>query len=85
MVLQSADTNPEVEKRRIALIRRATVAERIARLRSLSATTARLSRRAIARANPDTGERERAVLFVSLHYGRDLANLFRAYLQDAAP
>lgn len=84
-MVPSADTDPEVEKRRTALIRRATVAERISTVRSLSATTARLSRRAIARANPNMDEREQAVLFVSLHYGRDLATLLRTYLQGGPP
>ncbi len=55
------DTNPKAEEFQISLIRRASVAERLSRTRSLSRTVIQLSRRAIARANPGLSEQERDI------------------------
>lgn len=85
MITQSADTNPKVEKFQISLIRQASIAKRIARMRSLSQTVVQLSRRAIMRANPDLSERELNLIFVSYHYGTELADRLRKYLDRKAP
>ncbi|HLC17107.1 MAG TPA: hypothetical protein VJL89_12865 [Thermodesulfovibrionia bacterium] len=80
MQTQSIDTNSEIEKVQISLIRQASVAKRASIMRSLSETVITLSRRAIARANPDLSEPEVNLMFVSIHYGKDLANRVREYL-----
>lgn len=85
MRTQSADTNPKVEKFQISLIRQASIAKRIARMRSLSQTVVQLSRRAIMRANPDLSEQELNLIFVSYHYGTELADRLRKYLDRKAP
>ncbi len=77
-----SDTSPEAEKVLIELARRATPAENIARVRSLSATVIELSRRAIGQAHPGWTAREVDLKFVELHYGRKLADELREYLKD---
>ena len=81
MIGQSPDTAPQAEKVQIELIRRSSVAERISMVRSLSQMTMFLSRRAIRRANPSLSEREVDLAFVELHYGKDLAERLRSYME----
>lgn len=81
MICQSPDTDPQAEKVLVELIRKSSVAERISRVCSLSQTVMYLSRRAIQRANPDMSEREVDLLFVELHYGKDLADRLRSYME----
>ena len=76
-----SDTHPEAEKVQIELIRKMSVAERIARMREWTRVTVHLSRDAIARANPGLDEREVDLLWVEHHYGRDLAARLRDYLE----
>lgn len=80
MKTQSADTHPKIEEIQIQLIRQASVAKRIERMRSLTKTILELSKNAIAAANPGLSERELDVLFVRNHYGDELADRFQAYL-----
>ena len=80
MRTQSSDTHPDVERVQIELLRKMTVAQRARLMRSWSAAVIQLSRRAIKKANPDANEDELAVIFVDLHYGRDLAERFREHL-----
>ena len=77
----SRDTTPEAEEILLDLMRRATVAEKITRVRSLSATVIQLSRRAIARAHPQWTPLEVQLKFVEYHYGQDLADRVREYLK----
>ena len=77
------DTSPEAEKVQIELVRQASTAERIARMQSLSAMVIKLSRRAIARANPELSAREVDLLWVRLHYGKALADELRKYLSGS--
>ena len=77
-----SDTHPDAEKVQIDLLRRASTAERFALACSLTATAVSLSRRAIARANPDLGPQEVDLKFVELHYGKELASRVRRYLED---
>ena len=65
----------------IALLRRATIAQRIGRMRSLTQTVVFLSRRAIRRANPEASETDVSLRFVALHYGQDLADRVAADLR----
>lgn len=82
MVTQSIDTHPAIEELQISLLRQATVARRLAIMRSLSQTTIQLSRRAIQRANPTFNQLELNVSFVACHYGTELANRLRHYLEQ---
>ena len=82
MICQSPDTAPQAEKVQIELIRQSSIARRISMVRSLSRTAMFLSRRAIWRANPSLNEREVDLLFVELHYGEDLAQRLRSYMES---
>ena len=75
-----SDTSPEAEKVQIELLRQATVAERIERMLSLTATTISLSRQGIARANPGLSGQEFELKCVELYYGKELAARLREYL-----
>ncbi len=81
MATELTDTSPEAEAVQISLIRQATTAKRFAVMCSLSRTAMMLSRRAIQRANPDLNETEVDLKFVAYHYGEDLANRVREYLE----
>ena len=80
MKTQSPDTNEKMEALQISLIRGASIAQRISLVRSLSKSTMLLSRRAIRRANPDLDKRELDLKFVEYHYGKELADRLRKYL-----
>jgi hypothetical protein len=51
-------------------------------MRALSACVVRLARAGIRRANPDLTERELQLLFVEVHYGRELAERLREFLDQ---
>ena len=82
MKTQSTDTTVEAEKFLVSLIKKATSAEKFAQISSLSATTAKLSKRAIRRANQTLTEQEIDILFVSYHYGESLAKRLKEYLEN---
>jgi hypothetical protein len=82
--IRSPDTSPEAEEFLLSALRRETVAERISRMRSLTATAASLSRRAIKRANPGLNRRELDLVFVEYHYGKPLAARLRNYLESGS-
>ncbi len=75
-----SDTSPDAERVQIELIRRAGIAERIARMRSLTAVATKASRQAIAEANPQFSAREVDLMWVELHYGKQLATELREHL-----
>jgi len=81
MITQSADTHPEAEEYQISLLRKASIAKRISITRSLSQTAMKLSRRAVLRANPQLSEQELNLAFVAHHYGSDLADFLRKYVE----
>lgn len=82
MTIQSIDTHPKAEEVQILLLHQATVAKRLAVMHSLSQTTIRLSRRAIQRVNPTYSPLEVNLVFVAYHYGEELANRLRHYLEQ---
>ena len=84
MLTQSIDTHTAAERVQISLIRQASVARRISLARSLSQTAIQLSRRAILRCNPELSEQELNLAFVVHHYGNDLADRLRKYLEEKA-
>lgn len=81
MKTQSSDTNPKVEKKLIELIRQQSISQRLSRTKSLTTFTLNLSRRAIARANPLKSKLELDLLFVQHHYGSELADKVKIYIQ----
>jgi hypothetical protein len=85
MINQSPDTCSEAEKVQVELIRESSVSRRISKVRSLSQTAMYLSRRAIQRANPSLSEREVDLAFVANHYGENLAEGLRTYLEHERP
>ncbi|MFL5732227.1 MAG: hypothetical protein ACJ78Q_03420 [Chloroflexia bacterium] len=84
MRTQSRDTHPDAERVQIELLRRMTVAQRAELMRSLTRTTIQLARRAIRQAHPEASEEEVDLIFIEVHYGRDLADRVRAYLSRRA-
>ena len=82
MIVQSSDTHPQAEEIQIMLLRQVSIAERFAIMHSLSETAIQLSRRAIQRANPTYSELEVNLAFVAYHYGEDLAERVRQYLEQ---
>ncbi len=82
MKTQSTDTNPEVEKVLISLLRKLSTEEKLNRTLKFSSSIINLSKRAIIRANPDLSEDERNILFVKYHYGTELADKLRKYLNQ---
>ena len=84
MRTQSPDTHPKAEKVLISLLRDTNTAKKFSQVRSLSQVTLQLSRRALARANKDFTEQQIDVLFVSYHYGKELADNLEQYLDSLA-
>ena len=80
-----SDTHPEAERVQIELLRRMSVAQRIASMRSMTTMAIRLSRRAIAEAEPELTPEELDVRWVEVHYGSQLAAGFREYLSRRDP
>jgi len=79
-MLQSFDTHPKIEEMQISLIRQSNVAKRISRMCSLSQIIIQLSLRAVFRANPKLSEQELKFKFIAYHYGNELADRLRKYL-----
>lgn len=77
-----SDTSPEAEKVQIELLRKATVAQRLQKMQSLTATTINLSRRAVAGANPGLASRELDLKCVELFHGGELAAALGKYLSS---
>ncbi|MCH8211258.1 MAG: hypothetical protein IIB99_07780 [Planctomycetes bacterium] len=74
------DTHPEIERVRIGLLRQAGP-DRRGKLASQLSNQARWrSMQAIARAHPAWSELDRKLLFVEVHYGKQLASRVRAYI-----
>ena len=82
MITQSIDTNPEAERILISLIRTLSMEEKLNRTLNFSSSIINLSKRAIARANPELSEDERNLLFVEYHYGVELANKLRSFQEQ---
>ena len=82
MITQSVDTNPEVERVLISLLRKLSTEERLSRVLQFSSSIINLSKRAIARANPNLSDDERNILFVRYHYGDELVNKLKQYLKQ---
>lgn len=82
MKTQSPDTHIETEKVLISLLREKTPAQKFSMVRSLSQTVIQLSKRAIRRAKPGIDDRQVDLIFVELHYGKELATRYKKYLSE---
>lgn len=75
------DTAPQMAELQKLMLRQAGMAERFAIVRSLTASTIQLSRRAIARNHPNLQDAALNSLFVAHHYGSDLARAYDQFVQ----
>ena len=80
-----ADTDPAIESEQVRLLTQASVPRRFHLLRSLTASALWLSRRALARQNPGASTTEVGLKWVGLHYGAELEEEVRRYLDKKAP
>ncbi len=85
MVLQPNnvnDTNPKVESILIEMISKLTISQRLSDTLSFSFSVIQLSKRAIYRANPCKSYSDLDLIFVRLHYGNELADKLKLFLQN---
>ena len=80
MKTQSIDTYPETERILISLIRKESFSKKLSQILSLSQTIIQLSKRAITRANKDLDVNQIKLLFINYHYGKDLAERVKKYI-----
>jgi hypothetical protein len=75
------DTSPEAERVQIELLRRAGPEGRFRKMASLTHSVLTLSKRAIARQNPNLSALEQGMIFVKFHYGAELESRVREFLR----
>ena len=76
------DTAPQMAELQKIMLRQASMAERFARVRSLTTSAIQLSRRAIARNHPNLQDAELNSLFIAHHYGSDSARAYDQFIQS---
>jgi hypothetical protein len=79
------DTHPDAERTQRDLLRRASAAERISLMRSLSTSLLWASRQSLREAHPEWSERELGIRWVELQYGRTLAAELRDFFEKPPP
>ncbi len=79
------DTSAEAERVQIELLRRAGFVQRVGIAVSLRQMVRGLSRRAVRRCMPHATEREVDLRFAELHYGKEVAEPLRQYLESRLP
>jgi hypothetical protein len=77
----STDTHPSAADVQLRLLREASPARRFALTCSLSSTVLRLARQGLRKRHPELTDEELGLLFVEVHYGKDLAERVRHYLE----
>jgi hypothetical protein len=82
MQTQSIDTHHEAENIIISLLREKSSAKKFSLIRSLSGLTIQLSKRAIQRVNKGIDDNQVNLIFIDLHYGRELSNKYQKYLSQ---
>jgi len=80
MKTQSIDTHQKTERMLISLLKNKSTAKKFSQIRSMSQTTIQLSKRAISRVNKSFDENQINMLFINYHYGKDLAERVKKYL-----
>lgn len=81
MITQSCDTNLEVEKIWISLFSKLTDEERFSKMVGLSSIFIRLSKKAIAEANPELNKTGVNLLYARYNYGNDLAEKLHFFME----
>lgn len=76
------DTNPITDHLLIEMFKELTIKQRLSKTLSFSSSIINLSKRAISRANPDKSKAELDLIFVKLHYGNELAEKLKLFLQN---
>lgn len=84
MVTQSIDTDPKVEQQLISLLRKIPFSKKFDRMQVFSSTVINLSKRAIARANPNLSKQEKDILFVKYNYSAQLAANLKKHFDNTA-
>lgn len=82
MKTQSIDTDIKIEEELIKKFRAMNSSERFFKAVHLSDFVMRQSKKAITEANPNLNEFEQKILFISVHYGEELAERVRKYWAD---
>ena len=67
MAQQLSETHPDAARVQLELLRKASVAQRLALTRSLTTSAIEMARRAIEQANPSMNRRDRDLLFIEYH------------------
>ncbi len=76
---QSIDTDVRVEKELLKTFRGMSSSERFYKAVHLTDFVMRQSKKAIADANPHLNELEQKIMFISVHYGEEIAERIRKY------
>jgi hypothetical protein len=74
------DTHPAIERKWIEMLRAAGPSRRIAMACAQTDQSVVLSKSAIKRANPKLSDQDLDLLFIELHYGRELAQRVQSEL-----
>jgi len=74
------DTSVDALEMQIALLRRASLGQRLQLTADLTTAAAELSRSAIRRANPQMTDLQAKLQWAELHYGKKLADDLRRHL-----
>ena len=82
MRTQSIDTAPEVERMQVARIRSFSPARKFASVRSWTQTLTSANVHAMHSGTPEPNERDIAMRFVTREYGRALATVFQAAVEQ---
>lgn len=77
----SADTSPEAERVQVALLRKASLARRLALIADLSQMVLQLSWQGLRRAQPEASDQEIRLRSVALNYGQELADHLATLLE----
>lgn len=80
MKTQSKDTQPQIEKIQISLLKKQSIAKKFAQVCSLSQITMQLSKRAIARKHQNLDDKQVNLFFIGHQYGKELADRVAEYL-----
>lgn len=83
MKTQSIDTYTETERVLIPLIRKESFSKKLSQILSLSQITIQLSKRAITRVNKNLDVNQIKLLFINYHYGKDLAERVKKYIDKS--
>ena len=79
------DTDPEMERMQIKLLREAGPKRRLAMATSLTSQTWKMAHNALAKSRPELSDIQRQILFVKIHYGSELAKqLHKHFYQQSS-